>query len=98
MAIIKDYRPTSRFVYILSSDPVNMTRIKHRRLDKIRAAFGSVDKSFVNRGDLHDQSKIQQLEEKMNEIEGFEDFNKINFGTMCKSPTKKMNLKNSKRY
>ncbi len=75
-----------------------MARIKPKRLDRIRAVFGAVDKAFVDRGDPHDQTKIQQLEEKMNEINNLNDFNKINFVQINKSTNKKMNLKNSKRY
>ena len=75
-----------------------MTRIKPRKLDRIRAVFDAVDKAFVDREDPHDQTKIQQLEEKMNEIDGLNDFNKNNFGHINKISNKKMNLKNSKRY
>ncbi|WP_257720267.1 hypothetical protein [Nitrosopumilus piranensis] len=37
-------------------------------------------------------------DEKMNNIDGFEYFNKNNFGKISKISNKKMNLKNSKRY
>lgn len=75
-----------------------MTRIKPKILDKIRDAFEGVDKILVDRTDAYDQSKIQQLEEKMNEVDGFNDFNKNNFGHINKITNKKMNLKNSKQF
>ena len=42
-----------------------MTRKKPRRLDKIRSGIEAVDKVAVDRGDLHDQRKIQELENQM---------------------------------
>ena len=42
-----------------------MTRKKPRRLDKIRAGLEAVDKVAVDRGDSHDQRKIQELENQM---------------------------------
>lgn len=75
-----------------------MTRIKIKRWDRIKEGFRSVDKAFVDRGDIHDQTKIQQLEEKLSQIDGFNDFNKINLGYIAQSANKKIHLKNSKRY
>ena len=43
----------------------SMTRKKPRRLDKIRSGIEAVDKVAVDRGDLHDQRKIQELENQM---------------------------------
>ena len=43
-----------------------MTRLKPRKLYKIKEAIGAVDKAVVDRGDLHDQSKIQELDSQMN--------------------------------
>ena len=43
-----------------------MTRLKPRKLDKIRSAFEAVDKVAVDRGDLHDQTKIHELDDQMN--------------------------------
>lgn len=74
-----------------------MTRRKPRFLDKLREGFSFIDSSFVNRCDLNDQTKIQQLEEKMNEIDSFDDF-KHNFEGINKDSNKKTTLKNSKRY
>lgn len=42
-----------------------MTRKKPRKLDKIRSGFEAVDKIAVDRGDLNDQRKIQELENQM---------------------------------
>ena len=42
-----------------------MTKKKPRKLDKIRAGFEAVDKVAVDRGDLNDQRKIQELENQM---------------------------------
>ena len=42
-----------------------MTRKKPRKLDKIRSAFEAVDKVAVDRGDINDQRKIQELENQM---------------------------------
>ena len=75
-----------------------MTRIKPKLLDKIQAAFEGVDKILVDRTDAYDQSKIQQLEEKMNNVDGFNDFNRNNFGHVNKIINKKIHLKNSKRF
>lgn len=75
-----------------------MTRIIPKRWDRIKEAFRSIDKAIVDRGDIHDQTKIQQLEEKMNQIDGFSDFNKINLSHISQSANKKTQLKNSKRY
>lgn len=75
-----------------------MTRIKPKRWDRIKEVFRSVDNAFVDREDLHDQTKIQQLEEKMSQIDGFNDFDKINLGYIAQSVNKKIHLKNSKRY
>ena len=77
-----------------------MTRIKPRWIDKIKAGLGAVDKSFSDRGDPYDHTKIQRLEEKMNEkhLDGLNDVNKIKFGNIKTTHNKKINLKNSKRY
>ena len=77
-----------------------MTRIRPRRLDRFRAMFAGIDKAFVDRGDPYDQTKIQQLEEKMNEkcFDEINNFNKINYEKLNKPLNKKMNLKNSKRF
>lgn len=42
-----------------------MTRKKPRKLEKIRSGFEAVDKIAVDRGDLNDQRKIQELENQM---------------------------------
>ena len=42
-----------------------MSRKKPKRLDKIRSGFEAVDKVAVDRGDLDDQRKIQQLENQL---------------------------------
>jgi hypothetical protein len=51
-----------------------LTRLKPRRFDKLREAFGAVDKAFVDsavdkafvdRGDPHDSTKIKKLEDQM---------------------------------
>ena len=42
-----------------------MTRKKPQKLDKIRAGFEAVDKIAVDRGDPHDQSKIQELDNQI---------------------------------
>jgi len=57
-----------------------MTRIKSKMLDRIRTSFEGIDKVFVDRTDVHDHTKIQQLDEKMNGVDGFNCFNKNNFG------------------
>ena len=75
-----------------------MTRKKTTFLDKLCGGFSSIDGILTDRSDLYDQTKIHQLEEKINEIDGFEDFNKNNFGNISKISNKKMNLKNSKRF
>ena len=77
-----------------------MTRIKPRRLDKMRTAFDAVDKAFVDRDDLHNQTKIQELDDKMNEksFDGINGLNKINLGKINIISNKKMRLKTSKRY
>jgi len=75
-----------------------MTRIKPKMLDRIRTAFEGVDKVFVDRTDVNDHIKIQQLDEKMNGVDGFNCFNKNNFGNINKISNKKLNLRNSKRY
>ena len=77
-----------------------MTRIKPRWIDKIKAGLGAVDKSLSDRGDPYDHTKLQRLEEKMNEkyLDGLNDVNKIKFGNIKAIHNKKINLKNSKRY
>jgi len=44
----------------------SITRKKTRKLDKIRSGFEAVDKIAVDRGDLNDQRKIQELENQIN--------------------------------
>ena len=44
-----------------------MTRLKPRRFDKLKKAFGAVDKAFVDRGDPHDSTKIKKLEDQMDD-------------------------------
>ena len=44
-----------------------MSKLKPKRLDKIRSAFEAVDKVAVDRSDTHDISKIKELEDKMDE-------------------------------
>lgn len=55
-----------------------MTRLKPRKRDKIKSAFEAVDKVAVDRGDLNDSTKIQELEEQMdNENFDLNGFNRI---------------------
>ena len=42
-----------------------MSRLKPRRLDKIKSAFAAVDKVTADRSDLNDSSKIKELENQM---------------------------------
>ena len=42
-----------------------MSRLKPRRLDKIKSAFAAVDKVTADRSDINDSSKIKELEDKM---------------------------------
>ena len=51
-----------------------MSKLKPRKLDKIRSAFEAVDKVAVDRGDLNDSTKIKELEEQMDN--GIIDVNK----------------------
>lgn len=73
-----------------------MTKIKLKMFDKIRAVFEGTDKILVDRTDKHYHIKIQQLEEKTNVIDSFNDFNQNNFENITKTINKKINLKNSK--
>ncbi len=77
-----------------------MTRIKPKRVDNIRTAFDAVDKASVDRDDLDNQTKIQELDDKMNEksFDGINGLNKINLGKINIISNKKMRLKTSKRY
>ena len=97
MLIIKDYRPTSRFVYIGLLDPTAMSRKKHGFWEKLRGSFSAVDQTFSNRTEVNDQTKIRHLEEMMDNNFGFigeinPHLNKISKRSL------KSNLKNSKRY
>ncbi len=65
-----------------------MTRLKPRRFDKLREAFGAVDKAFVDRGDPHDSTKIKKLEDQM---DGDSFVGNLNLGTnIQKNYIKKM--------
>ena len=77
-----------------------MTRTKPRMLDKIRNAFGAVDRTLVDRSDLNDATKIQGLEEKINDMpfENVSNLWKLNPGKINRTSNRKTNLKNSKRY
>lgn len=77
-----------------------VTRIKPRRPDNIRTAFDAVDKAFVGKDDLHNQTQIQKLDETINgkSSDGINELNKINFGTINQISKKKISLTHSKRY
>ncbi|MCV0366153.1 MAG: hypothetical protein K5798_02670 [Nitrosopumilus sp.] len=74
-----------------------MTRKKTGFLDKLKRGLSSIDSIFVDRSEVNNCTKIQQLEEQMNKINCFDDF-KNNFASINKISNKKMNLKNSKRF
>jgi len=40
-----------------------MTRLKPRKLDKIKSGIAAVDKVTADRSDLNDSSKIKELED-----------------------------------
>ena len=42
-----------------------MSRLKPRRLDKIKSGFAAIDKVTADRSDLNDSSKIKELENQM---------------------------------
>lgn len=42
-----------------------MTRLKPRKLDKIKSGIAAVDKITADRSDLNDSSKIKELEDQM---------------------------------
>ncbi len=42
-----------------------MTRLKPRKLDKIKSGIAAVDKVTADRSDLNDSSKIKELEDQM---------------------------------
>ncbi len=44
-----------------------MTRMKPRRLESVRKTLVEIDMMFTNRNDTNDQTKIHELENKMNE-------------------------------
>ena len=77
-----------------------MTRIKPKRVDNIRTAFDTVDKAFVDRDDLLNETKIQELDENINgkAFDGINELNKINLVKINIISNKKMRLKTSKRY
>ena len=77
-----------------------MTRLKRRKFDRIRAIFGAIDKTFVDRSDLYDSAKIKELENKMDEnlFDGKNQFDKIGQGKFFGTSNKRMKIKNSKRY
>jgi len=77
-----------------------MTRIKPKRVDNIRTAFDAVDKASVDRDDLDNQTKIQELDENINgkAFDGINELNKINLVKINEIANKKMILNNYKRY
>ena len=78
-----------------------MTRIKPRMLDSVRKTLVGMDRIFVNRDDTNDQTKIYELENKMNEKSSCHTlghFNKIHLRNIISPSNQKTYLKNSKRY
>ena len=77
-----------------------MTRIKSRKLDRVQKTLVGIDKIFVNRNDPNDQTKIYELENKMNEKPSYctlDHFDKIHLRNISPS-NQKICLKNCKRY
>ncbi len=78
-----------------------MTRIKPRRLDSVRKTIVGIDRIFVNNKYTNDQTKVHELENKMNEKSSYDKlghFDKIHLRNMISPSNQKTHLKNSKRY
>lgn len=78
-----------------------MTRMKPRKIDDVRKALVGIDRILVNRNDTDDQTRIHDLDNKMNEKSSygtFGHFGKIHLRNMTSPSNKKTGLKNSNRY
>ena len=78
-----------------------MTRIKTRKIDSVRKTLVGIDRIFVNRNDTNHQTKIYELENKMNGKLSYvtlDHFDKIHLRNMISPSNQKSFLKNSKRY
>ncbi|MBI1662416.1 MAG: hypothetical protein IS860_02765 [Nitrosopumilus sp.] len=74
-----------------------MTRKRPGFLGKLRNSLRTVDQSFTNRDDLHNQNKIQKLEERMSDKVFGDALDNLDI-PFQKFSNKKMSIKNSKRY
>ena len=74
----------------------NMTRKKPRNMDSLRKMLQNVDLVMSNRDDVYNQTKIHDLENKMDEKFLFDEKTSKDVGFLFVN-NKKINLRNSKR-